>query len=333
MLYTLLDARTFVAKFVEAGTCANRAVVVDRINEACRRLLPEANWSGTIFRLRFATNNNTITLPRNVLRVLKVDVDMTPREVFGISYEFMEGGPGELCPEDGYGPDLLDIGDGWPTFFDIPAGIPSKLIAFSTALEDVGQQLTIMGRDVYNADITTSLGLPGETITIGRWQNGTEGTVNANDLPQTTTNSFTDITAVHKPVTRGFVSLYTYDATDHRMYFLSKYHPDETVPGYRRYRLTDPNFTDVRNVLCQVKLRFVPLSHDNDLLPIQNLDALKQEVISIREENDGKGTSAEAAHNKAIRLLNAQLNDAHDSDDAGIHVQSEMGLGSAPNII
>jgi len=333
MLYTLAHAREFVSKFVEAGACPSLPVVVDRINEACRRLMTAANWSGTVNRLRIVSKLNTITLPRGAVKILNVTIDTAPRQVFNQAYEFLDNGPGEQGVEGGYGPDLVDLGDGWPTFFDLPCGdhVTHSLVALSSCPEDALATLTVMGDDGYGAELTTN-GLPGVLVPINRWQNGTEGTINANTL-QLSASKFKRITAVHKPVTKGYVSLYTYDPADHRMYFVSKYHPDETVPGYRRYRLNSPNFTESRNVLCLVKMRFEPLSHDTDLLPVQNLDAVKHEVMAIREENTGNATTAEAFHNKAIRLLNEQLEDAGDSDASGIQMHSTFSIGGSPNIV
>ena len=341
MLYTLLDARNHVANFVESGTCPTLPIVVSRINEACRRLMHKANWSGTVARIRFATYNNTITLPRGALAVLDVDVDTVPRQVFGQTYEFLENGPGELQPLEGYGSDLLDLGDGYPTFFEIPTGQNCQLVAFSTAREDIGKQLTLWGMKDHNMEALTA-GVPGELLTIGWWKNGVEGSIQVNTMPDLSTSSFNQITAVKKPVTVGYVSLYTYKpvvtpgvatAEDNRMYFLAKYHPEETQPGYRRYRLTQPDTDNGANVLCRVKMRFEPLSHDTDILPIQNLDALKMSVIAIREENDKNAASAKEYWTSALGLLNDQLVDSRDGTDNILQMHDQFAIGGAPNII
>lgn len=341
MLYTLLDARNHVAKFVESGTCPSLQVVKDRINEACRRLMHKANWSGTVARLRFATYNNTITLPRGALAVIDVDIDLSPRRVFGGSYEFLENGPGELQPLDGYGKDLLDLGDGYPTFFDIPTGQNCQLVAFSTAREDIGKQLTLWGFKDHNMEVLTD-GIPGETLTIGWWKGGVEGSVQVNTMPTLSVSSYNQVTAVQKPVTVGYVSLYTYKpiatpgvatAEDNRMYFLAKYHPEETQPGYRRYRITMPDTDNGSNVLCRVKMRFENLSHDTDILPIQNIDALKHAVIAIREENDKNGASAKEYWTSALSLLNDQLVDSRDNSDITLQVVDQFALAGNANII
>jgi hypothetical protein len=289
--------------------------------------------------MRFVTSNNTITLPRGGLAVLNVCIDTSPRRVFGTSYEFLENGPGELAPEDGITKDLLDLGDGWPTFFDIPSdgdtddgfATSYKLMALSTAREDIGKLVTLRGLDTNNAEILTS-GVPGETLPIGYWSGGVEGTLSANNLPTLSTSSYKKLTAVQKVQTTGFVCLYTYTPADHRMFFLSKYHPDETQPGYRRYRITSPDVDEGTNVLCQVKARFEPLGHDNDLLPIQNLDALKMAVMAIREENANNRASAKENWNTALGLLNDQTVDSRENADIQLQVSDVFSLGSAPNI-
>jgi len=192
--------------------------------------------------------------------------------------------------------------------------------------------LLIRGLDTQKADVLTN-GVPGQELTCGWWQGGVEGSISVNNLPPLSATQFTHIQFVQKPVTVGYVSLYTYNATTKRMYFLAKYHPDETQPGYRRYRITDPDFENGSNVCCQVKLRFEPLSHDTDVLPIQSLDALKMAVIAIREENDNSDARAKTSWTSALALLNDQLVDTRENSDLQLQMVDNFSLGSAANLI
>lgn len=332
MIYTLLDARNHVSKFVESGTCPSKQVVLDRINEACRRLMAKANWAYTTTRMRFVTSNNTFALPRGALAVLNCNIDLSPRRVFGVGYEFLENGPGEVQYGEGYTKALTDLGDGWPTFFELPPGVPCNLIAFCTAREDIGKQLLLRGLDAQKQDVLTA-GVPGEYLTAGWWQNGIEGQVSVNNLPTISTTQFTHIQFVQKPVTIGYISLYTWDAATKRMYFLAKYHPAETAPGYRRYRITAPDFENGSNVLCSVKMRFENLVSDTDPLPIQSVDAIKQAVIAIREENDRNDQQAKVAWTQALALLNDQLVDTRENGDLQLQMVDQFALGSVANII
>lgn len=328
MLYTVADARPVIAPFVEAGSCPTATTVLTRLNECTERLMNKATWWNLIRRIRFYTTNNTVTLPREADKILKVDMAEAPARVFNQAYEFIDGGPGELRPSDGIQQDLLDLGDGWPIFFDIPEDDPQYLVAFSTDLADEGLSLTLWGKDQYSAEIAPA----GVTLPITRWQNGVEGSVDATNLTRITTQQFKEITDVAKPVSVGHVSLYTYDPTDHRMYFLCKYHPDETRPSYRRYRITAPNWENHTNVLCLIKLRFVPMIRDTDTLLIQNLSALKLMAMAIREENDRQWQSAEITEQKAVRLLNEQ-HLSKQGNEINLQIEFEHGLGQIKNMV
>ena len=343
MFFTVADARTLVAQFVEAGACPSSAIVLSRINEATQRLMNKAAWWNLQRRIRFYTINNTITLPREVSKVLKVNTEGYPARAFHQAYEFLEGGPGELCPSGGADRDLLDLGEGWPIFFDVPAantttatdGGPCKLIAFSTAAADTSLSLTIWGVDQYSADICSATGVPGITLAINRWAMGVEGTITGADISATTqysSETFKEVTGVAKPVTAGHICLYTYEPTTKRMFFLAKYHPDETRPSYHRYRITNPAFSDRSNVLCLVRLGYVPMIRDTDILLIQNISALKLMVAAIREENDRNLQNAEIYEQKAYRALNEEQQ-AKQNHDVILQVADDFGMGSMKNLM
>ena len=151
----LLDAREIVSPFVEAGLCPGSEMVDKRINEAQRRLLTKGDWKYTLTRMRFCTDNNSITLPREVETALTVDIDLSPRRIFGHTYEFLEGGPGEVSAcSNTCSKDLEDLGNGWPVFFDIPGSSSMKLMALSTEAADESLKMRIPGINPLSTDTT-----------------------------------------------------------------------------------------------------------------------------------------------------------------------------------
>lgn len=322
MLIILSDAIDQLGKFVDNGSC-ERTKIVNWINEATQRLLQRPNSPVNMLRyLKYCTKKNMLALPREAEKVMWVDINGRPSQVMDLPYEFLSDGPGALSS---YGctawPFLKDMGDGYPTFFEIPSKVhlddddvsgcdaitasPKKIIALSTSQADVGLEMRLMGKDSLSADILTN-GVPGEVLRIGRWQDGVEGTISANALPDRTTNEFMNLSTVIKPVTTGYVSLYTYDSADHRMYFLAKYHPDETRPNYRWYKITAPNFEEGTCIMLLVRLRYLPAKHDNDVLLIQNLGALKYMLMAISRENEREFEEAQAYEAKALQILRDQ---------------------------
>jgi hypothetical protein len=89
-----------------------------------------------------------------------------------------------------------------------------------------------------------------------------------------TVEDFYDIDAVFKPITKGYVTLLAYDPLTFQTYFLSKYRPDETAPRYRRYRITNRFSGTGSSILCLCKLAHVPLYEDDDIMLVQNMDAM-----------------------------------------------------------
>lgn len=468
--YTLSDAQDFLANFVNDGTCPTEPAVTARINECQRRLMEKATWKGCLAVMRFRTSNNTITLPRMVEKVIEVNIDCVPRRVWGQTYEFLEHGPGNFVHnQDAWCKDLEDMGYGWPTYFEIPNAEPMQLFAMSRETSDVGEEIQIMGYDHLNMEIRTDSSSFGEALAISRWVNGTEGRINYRPFPTMTTNFFRQVIAVHKPVTVGYISLFAFQESTKKLWLLSKYHPDETVPGYRRYKIlgacmppdtseprmivwgpgiyamvgatcqhngnyftaqnsgvtgtTPPthtsgsmsdggviwtransistsseirlwsagiyvtagsvctyssNYYTAQNtgftgstppthtsgttsdgninwtyttaatietstldadywygqvVTCLVKLQHVDLKYSQDILLIQNLDALKLMAMAIREENLGKRDDADKHEAAAVRLLQEQLSNANESDGTIQLISEGACWGHTPNLL
>jgi len=340
MIYTVSEARPLLAPFVDSGSCPSAQAVLDKINECSRRLMAKATWWNMLRRIRFYTTGGIIALPEEVEKILSVDTEGVPARAFGPMYEFLENGPGEVPPRGGVDRNLIDLGDGWPTFFDIPPtnedtttdGGPCRLVALSTQAADIGLSLTLWGRDSLLQDVSAT----GSPLAIARWQNGVEGSFHVQNVLDTPgaypEQSYATLTSVAKPVTAGHVSLYTYEPTTHRMYFLAKYGPLETRPGYRRYRILCPGLESASNVLCLCRLRYVPRLYDTDPLLIQNLDSLKLMAMAIREENDRNLQLAVQYEQSATRLLGEEQR-TKQNNDVIIQIVDGCSLGGVGNLV
>jgi hypothetical protein len=252
--------------------------------------------------MRFFVNNNSISMPYNVERIVSVDIDNQPSRVFDRAYEFLEGGFGEIPPSGTtyHGKDLEELGQGFPTFFDPPE--PSILFAISTS--NAEGEIKIKGFDENGMEIS-------ETLTIGTWKGSVEGQLDGNNLPAMTTQKFAEVTSVAKPETTGYVTLDTYDPETSQVYYLSKYAPNETHPAYCRYKVINSYIskdgTCNNNILCLVKLKHVDMSEDDDVLVVQNIDAIKSMVIAIREEDANRLENAMSYEAKAVAMLNESM--------------------------
>ena len=237
MLYLLSDATDFVYRYVDGGVSPDSQIVIDRINEACRLLINKGNWKKTVRRMRFYTQQNTISMPYGAKRILKVDIDKIPRKIFSPYYEYLEFGPGEVdCCNDVWSRNLQLYSSGNPVQFDPPTDSARKIFAVSTVVEDTELSLTVNGFLQHNNEMRTGY-TPGESLQIGRWDRGVEGQLNSASFPTLSDGQYLEIISVKKPITKGYVCLYTYDESTKQMWFLGKYHPNETNPDYVRYRI------------------------------------------------------------------------------------------------
>ena len=340
---TLQDALTELMPRINGGAC-KPSTAIDRINQATRRIMNRPRKPVHIERvIRFFTDKDTITLPREVEKIIHYTMDTRPAPMFSKAYEFVSGGWGELgCSSCIPGKFLVDRGNHYSTMFDLPSmgcdeekGGPKfdafRLVAFSTAESDTQRELTIYGTNDKNETLGSPL--PGMKLPINRWHGGVEGELFMDllsfpvDRFNTSPKSVRDVERVSKDVTDGFVSLYSYDPETHQMFFLAKYHPQETNPRYRRYRITSPNYTHGTSIYALCELGYVPMTSLDDVLIIQNMDALKMMVMAIEFENEREFQAAKAYEADAYRLIEDQRSSERQHDYNLIQVSPAYGLG------
>jgi hypothetical protein len=267
--------------------------------------------------MRICTRNNIIPCPRGVDKILAADVNGAAVNIYGRFYEFMMSGPGDhLFRTQGVDYGLEDIGSRFATAFDLPVTTGLPLVAYSADIADKGKELVIQAWDTHGHELRTD-GVPGLILPIQLYRGGVEGSISRRFYAGDTrlSDPVREVSRVVKPVTLGYVDLYCVDVTTSQMWLLGNYHPDDTVPAIHRYRITNKSnptagetaqtaiTADCVNVLALVKLGYVPLSRDNDILPIDSVDAVKLMSMAIEEENAKNIMESEALEAKAVRLL------------------------------
>lgn len=279
MRLTLSEARSTISRVL--GICTTDSRVADYINEATRRILYEGKWVGTYGRFRICTDGNEsdsiITWPRRLETIETVAVNDRPGVVRNQWYEWLDSGPGLLDSESSNGLTLVDRGQFATTSDIVDTGNPKKIKVYSVGAEAAGLELVVQGEDWSGNPIYTS-SVPGEEITIA-----VGGTLS--------TNQFSRITGVQKPVTTSVVKVYEYDTVTAVERQIAYYDPDETSPWYRRSIIAGLQNMDEcedcvsgRKVEVIGKLRFIPVVNNTDFILIGNLPALKLAVMAIRKE-------------------------------------------------
>ena len=329
-MYTLADARREVADVVvPGGTCASGGFIDQRINSAIRRLMVAHDAPETQGLLTLVTDKDYVSLPRGTKTARAVNVCQVPRPYWSFSYSFSPAGPGERGNSSL--PITLETAPGmFPTAFDHQPG--TKLFAFSTSISDARRPLQIYGRKANGEDIIGGFPLP-----ITPWKDGIEGEINLGNKVALEESVMSQpdlglITGVTLP--KGLLSYVTLLAIQPgawNTYFLSKYHPEEIKPGYRRIYLRNLgccpcNTGCCREITMLTKLDFIPLTRDDDILPVQSLDAIRFMVMAIAEEVQRNPQMSITYSQQAMAALNVHSRNESDGPQQVVTLKDDFGL-------
>ena len=302
------------------GLCnSDVAPIAQFVNEAQERLVyagGETGWHGSWFKMVFNVTQDDpyITAPREVARLINMDVCHTPIRIQNEFYEFLEAGIGLQPVSPSCKNGLCAVMESYERGLVIPQNgsfTPGrKLRIYPTNAADVGRSVIVQGKD--------------NNGVVLRSQNGTDiimGIVLDLTTPFVDTpTTLEEWTGFQKDQTVGTVSVHELDPTTGNQRLLSTYAPDETTPLYRRYLVNGlptwccrPNGTTAPQpvqVTAMAKMELIPVQVPEDYLLIQSLTALIEEVQAVRydgvDEPDAKKL-AEYHHARAIRFLNGQL--------------------------
>jgi hypothetical protein len=233
------------------------------INSACEELSMTKNWRQIRKVVRLLIEGDYFTLPQECETVIRSCVDGKPVTMHGTDIEFMLSGPGDFdYTEIGQAPvnGLQDLGS-VPVMYTPPAA--NKLYFFSTSVP--GGEVTVKGR-IASGEIVT------EIVPVNSWASATDLDTNLASAYTGTTNEFEDIERVVLPDdAQAYISCYSDHSGVWR--FLSRMHPSVKVPAFRRYRI--PGFDTTTGtsyqVLAEVRIRYLPLVDDEDVLPFDSL--------------------------------------------------------------
>lgn len=325
-LLTLADARSLCAPVAQAGgACSSTPLLDRRINEAVRRLVRMADVPEQTAVLHVLVEGNTITLPREVKTVLGLaNFNLDPMRLRHIGYELSTSGPGELAECQCSPVSLIAEPGLYPTFFPLPKGRELKLAAFTRNREATATSMRVLGRKM-NGEQLWSNDRAGEDLTISVWQGGTEGDILWNNLHLST--AIDQVENLVIPARQGYLTLLAIDDSTYETYFLGKYHPEDTHPGFRRYRLRGADCCDSNCVSLFVKLHTPKVSYPDDPLPIQNVDAIKQMIMAINAENTGDQQRAVNFQAMAKALVVSEIADGHGGEEVMLQIKDDYAYG------
>lgn len=215
-----------------------------------------------------------------------------------------------------------------PVFQDILGG-GRTLRAYPSTPLDNNKFITVFGID-------DDTGQPLMTQGVGGWSVGIKLQLKTPFVEST--QHVRSIERVLKDETQGPVRLYAWNAASSVLEDVAYYDASETNPNYAKTLLatqtccstTDGSAASL-GVVALVKLAFIPAKFDDDLIIIDNVEAIKNMVMCIRSEEAVDFESAAQYEQRAIRALNLDLADRDEAEQIPVSFgglgRRELGLG------
>lgn len=292
-----------------SGVCPDSSEFASLINSCVRNLMRRGDFEGTLVPLHVCVRNGCLVFPRYVGHVRKLNLCSRELPVENIWYDFINRKDWNcgLWRSHCHGESGLMANGQSPAYSDV-YGDGRLIRAYIQAPEDVGKTIRIFGVDNGNQPLRTH-------NSNGTWSDG--WSITLADPYGTTADYVRRIDRVVKDVTQGQVLLYAYNVAGAVLEDLARYDPGETSPSYVRYKLQTGHCGSggcLRSVVALVKLQFIPVKFDTDLVLIGNIDALADMMQSAKLKKAGDLEQATKFRVSAVRELNAELEDASPDD-------------------
>lgn len=326
---TLGDARADIGIRNISGVCASSDEFAAQVNTVTRRLMRRGSWYKTEVLMRVCMESCRIVWPRQVgtvmgLRFCGGDIYLKNNWWAIAGYHNCGWSGGVVMRDDDTAPCYREI-----------TGNDGKYIRWNVVKRnDVGKTLRLYGFAYGGQPLQ-------EKNAAGLWIPGI--TIIAAAPYAITTTLVTRITNVKIPEPlEGMSYLFQVDKDNGDLLDLAAYQPGETSPAYRVSRLanscsigskTDAYGRHIRQAEALVKLQYVPALVDEDFLMLDNLDALKLGIQSLRFEEQNNDTAAQIKLALAIKELNMELRDRNPGAQTVVRVNSMSAHGTLCNPI
>lgn len=316
-----------------AGVCATSDEFRDITNKSVSMLMTRGSFYGTVEKIQICIYNDCLTYPRYVGTVLATNTCRHPRDIWNNWWSFLplsrsDFGPGGFTFGSGScgGSVAIEDANDSPVFQPIRCGSNVYLRAYPSVLQDVGKIVTFFGIDS-NGQVVRTL------RSDGTWQDGVQVTL---ALPFVSTPmQFRTVFRITKEVTQSIVRYYQYDPVNNVLLDLVTHDPSETTPMYRSMRIRNADHclsgcatscAGLKSIESMVKLQFIPVVNDLDIVLIGNMNALAYMIISNRKSDQGDSDEASKYELKAIRELNLELREKFPEEKTPIQINA---FGSA----
>lgn len=326
-----------------ASSCTNNAEFLSLVNDALERAMRRGDFPDTLVPIFVCARQGCVVWPRFVGKVRKVNICNRPVQVHNLLYQFMDGVKPGRCTEQNW----LTWGQGWlgsgvglenrgnsPVFQDIQ-GDGRLVRVYPRCQNDVGKTLTIYGTDNNGQPLMSR-------DSSGNWSFGVTITM---AIPFGSTSTYVrSINRVIRDATQCPVDVYSYNASADVLEDVAHYSPSETEPSYEKTSLSvwptnwpsGATFASPGSccssvgVLALVKLAFIPLADADDVVPIDNAQAIKMFVMAVKAEESGNFEQSKKYEAQAVYEMNRQAQDESPEDDFSV-TNNVLGPGIFSN--
>jgi hypothetical protein len=317
-----------------SGVCGSSEQFRSYLNKSVRMLMTRGNFWGTVQLMRFCVYNECLVWPRQVGTILALNTCGRPVNVWNNWFQFSHmGSQRDILSEgftiDGYrciGNLNMENQGTTPVYFQVPCGKNFYIRSYPGVRADIGKTITIFGIDSNGQEVRTK-------NADGIWQDG-ETVVNA--LPfASTTKRYREITRVVRDKTSLPGRLFYYDPDNNVLRDCATYDPTDTAPDFRFTKI--PGLVNTRTPSCAngsmqvsalVKLQYVPVENDNDLVLISNLDAIGNMIQAIRKSDGGNSEGGETDVARAVHEMNLELRDKFPEEQTPIVIRPAGAVGA-----
>lgn len=327
-MVTYGDRKYSIAKVL--GLCPNDSRVMEYCNRAQSELTNAVeDFKGKHARIRLCIVSGNITWPpfiENIERLAGVDeccVWKTKMRDFW--FEFLDNAiPPQQQDQQWYGGITTDRGNS--PVWDQIRGTSKKLKVYTDVQEAANASVRITGTSISGTEIRTLNG--------GSWQNGETLLLN-NVTPPVTTNVYGSVTGLFFSGPRnGYARLYEVDTDTLEERLIGLYAPWQTRPEFRQSFVSGVCVLEeeqTRTIQVIAKLKPLPIYNDEDVLIIQNENALNEMCKAIKERDNNEPTS-KLHRDAAIQLLKEEFNNWHGMSPRSqitVQRQGSWGYGTA----
>jgi hypothetical protein len=318
-----------------SGVCGSSDQFRSYLNKAVRMLMTRGNFWGTVQLMKFCVYNECLVWPRQVGTILAVNTCGHPVNVWNNWFQFahiggMRDWQGAGFSIDGFNcrGDLNMENQGTtPVYFQVPCGQSFYVRWYPAVRADIGKTMTIFGIDSNGQVVRTK-------NASGIWQ---EGVTITGALPFVSTPmQFREVTRVVRDKTSGPGRLFYYDANNNVLRDCATYDPTDTAPDFRFTKI--PGLmanrgccscaNGAKQVSALVKLQFIPVENDNDLVLIDNLDAIGNMIQGIRKSDGGDSAGGEVDVSRAVHESNLMLRDKFPVEQTVISIRPAGAVGA-----